>query len=216
MIKLATSLVEKLLNQPESGMGYQLVEVSTTRSERKTGIAYNADLVLLEGEVRTMSKSAYESLYKGARSSLGKIADIRVLPRPIRHALVMEKSTSGKRGAAQDAPIETVENGEVFQRFSAYANDRRVASDKSLLPGTYATTEADARFVRTGADAVARYALPNLEPASYVFTSKPYARTEVQRGTVAPGYGQPGGGIEVIFPKGTQALTTTGPIKIPD
>ena len=80
----------------------------------------------------------------------------------------MEKSTSGKRGAAKDAPIETVENGEVFQRFSACANDRRVASDKSLLPGTYARTEADARFVRTGADAVA------------------------------------------------QALTTTGPLKIPD
>jgi hypothetical protein len=217
MIKLATPLVEKLLTQPESGMGYQRVEVTTTRSERKIGIAYNAELVLLESEARDgMTRSMYESLAKSARSSFGEIADIRVLFQPAGRSLVMEKSASGSSGPAKDAPIETTKASEVFKRFSAYPNDRRVASDKSLLPGTYATTEADARNVRTGTEAVARYALANPEPASNVFTSKPHAGTQVQRGKVAPANNQPGGGAEVIVPNGTQLLTTTGPVKIPD
>jgi len=41
------------------------------------------------------------------------------------------------------------------------------------LPGSYATTEADAKNVKTGKEAVARYALPNPDPASYVYTIKP-------------------------------------------
>lgn len=217
MFKLANPLVDKLLKQPESGMGYQRVEITTTRSERKSGIAYNADLVLLETEIRTaMSKPIYESLAKNAQSSLGEIADIRVVSQPTARTLVMEKSASSAAGPAKEAPIETTKAAEVFKRFSAYPKDRRVASDKSLLPGTYATTEADATNVRTGTDAVARYALPNPEPASNVFTSKPHPGTQVQRGIVAPAYGQPGGGVEVIFPQGTQLLTTSGPIKIPD
>ena len=104
----------------------------------------------------------------------------------------------------------------MFKRFSAYQNDRRDRPDKSLSPGSYATTEADARNVRTGAEAVARYALPDPKPASYVVTVRPNAATSIQTGTVAPAFGQPGGGVEVIFPAGTQPATVTGPTKLPD
>lgn len=85
-----------------------------------------------------------------------------------------------------------------------------------LLPGTYATTEADARNVKSGTDAVARYALPNPAPASCRFTITPRKDTPVQYGVVQPAHGQPGGGIEVIFTTGTQPRTVTGPDKIPD
>jgi hypothetical protein len=104
----------------------------------------------------------------------------------------------------------------VFKRFSAYPNDRRVASDGSLLSGTYATTEQDAKNVKTGKDAVARYALPDPAPASNVITVRPNKDTDIQRGIVEPAFGQPGGGVEVIFTNGTQPKTVTGPIKIPD
>ncbi len=80
----------------------------------------------------------------------------------------------------------------------------------------YATTEEDAKNVRTGKEAVARHALPKPAPASNVFTIKPRKDTVIQRGIVEPAYGQPGGGVEVIFTDGTQAGTVTGPEKIPD
>jgi hypothetical protein len=40
--------------------------------------------------------------------------------------------------------------------------------------------------------------------------------TVIQSGIVEPAYGQPGGGVEVIFTDGTQPKTVTGPDKIPD
>ena len=84
-------------------------------------------------------------------------------------------------------------------------------------PGTFATTKEDAdAHIKTGMDAIARYALPNPNPASNVFTAKPPADTDLQRGTVAPANNQPGGEVEVIFVNGTPDGTVTGPITIPD
>jgi hypothetical protein len=117
--------------------------------------------------------------------------------------------------ASQPAREKTKE-GEVLKRFVAYANDVRLRADGSWRPGTFATTEEDAKNVKTGTEAVARYALPNPAPASYVFTGKPKKDTVIQRGTAAPAYGQPGGGAEVYFKDGTQPKTVTGPDKIPN
>src|SRR6266700_7231504 len=39
--------------------------------------------------------------------------------------------------------------------------------------------------------------------------------TDIQRGIVEPAFGQPGGGVEVIFTNGTQPKTVTRPMKIP-
>src|SRR4051794_38139808 len=90
--------------------------------------------------------------------------------------------------------------GEVFKRHCAYANDRRVTDKKGLTPGTFATTKEDTdAFVKTGTDAVKRYALENKKPASNVFMIDPPEKTSLQRGIVAPAYGEPGGGVEVIF-----------------
>jgi hypothetical protein len=119
--------------------------------------------------------------------------------------------------AAEDAPITLTELAEIFKRFSAYANDNRVTSGMGLTPGTFATTKEDADAnVKTGTDAVARYALPNNKPASNVFTITPAEDTEVKRGTAQPAFNQPGGGVEVIFVNGLPDGTVTGPVTIPD
>jgi hypothetical protein len=119
--------------------------------------------------------------------------------------------------AAQDAPITLTELAEIFKRFSAYANDHRVTPGKGLTPGTFATTKEDADAnIKTGTDAVARYALPNSKPASNVFTISPAKDTEVKRGTAQPANNQPGGGVEVIFVNGLPDGTVTGPVTIPD
>lgn len=216
MLKLAASQTSDLLRQPESGMGYQVVEATLSDDKTKRGVAYNAELLLFEEAPHHVDLKLLES----ARSAAGEIKALRVLPRATVTTLSARESSGAavqkKAGPAKDGPKEKTKADEVFKRFSAYPNDRRVASDGSLLAGTYATTEEDAKNVKTGKDAVARYALPNSAPASNVFTIRPNKDTDIQRGIVEPAFGQPGGGVEVIFTNGTQPKTVTGPTKIPD
>ena len=61
-----------------------------------------------------------------------------------------------------------------------------------------------------------RYALENKKPASNLFTITPPEKTSLRRGTVQPAYGEPGGGVEVIFVNGSPDGTVTGPETIPD
>ena len=221
MLKLDSSLQIQLLKQPESGMGYQIVEAVTSDHKVKRGTCYNAELLLFEEEPRAILRTSYKSLLAEAKISTGQITSLRViasaaLTSPI-YVLREASAVHERRGhPAKDAAVEKTKENEVFKRFTAYENDRRINSDGSLLPGTYATTEEDAKNVKTGKEAVARYALPNPKPASNVWTIRPRKDTLVQYGIVEPANGQPGGGVEVIFTTGTHAGTVTGPEKIPD
>ena len=216
MLKISSSHANYLLSQPESGMGYQHVEATTFDQKTRRGVALNAELLVFDDEDRRpLRTKTFRTLTEGSISSDLEIQALRVLARPAIRTL--ERREFGmKAGPAIEAPVEKTREGEVFKRFVAYANDVRLRSDKSWSPGTYATTEEDAKNVKTGTEAVSRYALPNSAPASYVFTGKPKKDTVIQRGTVAPAYGQPGGGVEVYFKDGTQPNTVTGPDKIPD
>ena len=222
MLKLAYNLSAELLAQPESGMGYQIVEAVTYGNAVRRGVVYNAELLLFEEEPRLMLKTTpFARLLSEAKNSIAEIKSLHVVTHTASTSsafALKETATSYGRKAppAKYALIEKTKEKEVFKRFTAYENDRRIKPDRSLLPGTYATTEEDAKNVRTGKEAVARYALPNPKPASNVFTIKPYKDTLIQRGMVEPANDQPGGGVEVIFTLGTQPGTVTGPDKIPD
>jgi hypothetical protein len=221
MLKLQHWDTNRLLAQPESGMGFQIVELTMTDRSTATGTVYNADLLLLDTEPKDrLLRETYDQLVRAAEDAGSRIHSVRVLPRRTadRGPRVMEdRSQTGQTsGPAKDAPTEKTSFGQMFKRFTAYENDHRVTSDRSLLPGTYATTAEDAQNVSSGRQAVARYALPNPAPASWVFTAIPDDETAIQRGIVEPAYGQPGGGVEVIFSEGTQRRTVTGPKKIPD
>lgn len=196
-------------------MGYQFVDTTLRDNRTKRGVAYNAELLLFEEEPRYLLRTEYRTLLKTAKSAVGEIKSLRFDPRPRPTSL---RSASVMRAApAKDAPEEKTKAGEVFKRFSAYEKDNRVKDDGSLRDGTYATTEEDAKNVKTGKDALARYALPNPQPASYRFTIKPEKDTVIQKGIVEPAYDQPGQGVEVIFTKGTTTNTVTlPPDKIPD
>lgn len=199
-------------------MGFQRVEVTRVGGGTAPGLVFNAEILALEEDATTtLNARVFGILAAAAASTAGRISGIRVIDTTPRQTMVRERHGAAQHsGEAKDAPVETTKRGELFKRFSAYWNDRRVKADGSLLPGTFATTEEDATNVSSGRDAVSRYALANPEPASWVFTSHPAAATSIKRGIVAPANGQPGGGVEVIFPDGTQPATTTGPDKIPD
>ena len=221
MVRLDAALIRELLAQHESGMGYQLVDVRLRRggAAGRSGIVLNGDVLLWSNELSRLTSLSYSKMLSLARSE-PDIAAIRVLP----YGEVPQEDEFRKiesfhhwfsaRGADKE-PIQGSGRNGRFKRFSAYENDRRVTSERGLLAGTYATTEEDAANVATGKQAVARYALPNSDPAIYVFTVLPPEKTPIQLGEVDPNYGQPGGGVEVIFVGGSPPHTVTGPETIP-
>jgi hypothetical protein len=213
----------ELIAQPESGMGYQNLAIELRTGEVRYGTAFNAEFLLYSGEpahaLRKISEPG-QRLLMLERKEVGlgeEIRSLKVLQREAGISTRVRESSSSTQSSsgASEAPVEELQDEENFKRFSAYANDRRVTAGGALVPGTYATTEADATHVKTGRDAVKRYALPNPKPAVYVFTIDPPLITRLQRGVAQPAYGQPGGGVEVIFVNGSPDKTVTGPAQIP-
>ncbi len=218
MIKLLVNQIGSLIHQPESGMGYQTVEVEYQSTKRKATV-YNAELLMWEQEPRTMLVEAFETLIsKASVSETEFIKSIRVISPP----KVVVESIAGKllkelRGIpATEGDSRKTKEKDVFMRFTAYVNDRRITAEKGLLPGTYATTEADSRNVKTGAEAVERYALPDPRPAKYRYRIDPLKDTVYREGIVQPAYGHKGGGVEVIFDNGTGKDTVSGPAVLPE
>jgi len=86
------------------------------------------------------------------------------------------------------------------------------------LAGTYAAPESEVPFVPTGFVAVGRFALPNTLPASFHYLIEAPAGTSVDFGTVAPAFGQAGGGVEAYFASAvTNAKVPPAPVvRLPD
>jgi len=224
MIALDEVWTSDLLALPESGMGFQFVEFVTDDAQRQSGIAFNAEFLIGAQESRTTLGDAerirFAQLERSARRPRTLVREIHLLS-PDRWAdlgLQVKEAhspylTHGR--PAKDAQIEFTEPQERFFRFSAFRHDKRINGDLSLRPGTYASTFKDATNVRTGADAVRRYALPNPDPAVHRFLLQPPLPAAIQRGIAEPAHGQPGGGVEVVFPRGTAARTVLSESKIP-
>ena len=107
----------------------------------------------------------------------------------------------------------------VFHRFSTFNPDRRVDPQTgSFVAGTYAAPESEIRFVPTGFTAVGRFALPNKWPASHHYEIEAPKGTSVAFGTVAPAFGQAGGGVEAYFASAVTnaAVPPTPPSLLPD
>jgi len=210
MLKLLDEHSALLLLQPESGMGYQVVEATSVDDKKRECVVYNAELLIYSEELERVEKGlSYKLLLEKTASFSYGIKDLRVISSFWKFASIAES-----QGAAQ-SPIKYTGKNEIFKRFSAYEKDNRITLSRGLLPWTYATTEDDAKHVRTGMDAVARYALPNPDPAIYVFVIRPPEDTEVKRGIVQPANSQHGGGIEIIFTKGSPDNTVSLPYTIP-
>jgi hypothetical protein len=132
MLKLNSTLQCLLLNQHESGMGYQIVEATTFDNKIKRGIAYNAELLLFEEEPRRMFRTAsFAQLLNEAKISTDEIRSLQVVTNtaPASPAFVLrEAATSYGRKAmlAKEAPIEKTREKEVFKRFTAYENDHPI------------------------------------------------------------------------------------------
>ncbi len=204
---------------PETGMGFQIVESAQERGTAAR-IVLNAQFLqaLPPVEHRVAEKAPELAGWASVFRQPAKIGMVRVLsPAEARDRgyLIASKRMAGA-GPANQAPITPSGPKEPFRRYSAFPNDHRINSDGSVLPGTYVTTRKDGETnVRTGMDAVRRYALPNPDPAIYLFEIVPPSVVPVRRGVVAPQFGQPGGGVEIILEDGAPIGSAQGRTEIP-
>lgn len=135
---------------------------------------------------------------------LNKDKQGRINIQPVQHCFTLEYPQSTKSASKNEVPgFETKTGaGDVFYRLSAYRNDARIGADGEVVPGAYATTEADIKSVSSGFAAVKRYALPCRLPAIHVFIITPPPNTDVVYGEVASVDDLTGGGSEAYFPSG--------------
>ncbi len=211
--RLYNSDTQLLLDQPETGMGYQIVEVQKkTYYSRHIMIVLNSELAFDAGDYsiyeRRMATEGYSKMFSEA-----SMADINIL-KVFRHppsatGMVMERAFSDTSRGAIDSPKEKADGQEVFVRISAYHDDKRIDTvNKCLRSGSFATTLKDyLHTVNNRINPIARYALPNTEIIKWAFYIQPANNDMLQRGIVQPANEQPGGGEEAYFEKGTSKNT---------
>jgi hypothetical protein len=218
MWHLDGSAIRSLMDLPETGMGFQLVEAVVwgnikpflvLNSERATDLS---EIGLEPGEdpsailrnglriIDAINSSVVETIIAAPQPHSFKLLSSRIAEAQI--------SAGTAAGAILQAALPSslvkhvsLSANRVFHRFSAFNPDRRVDQlTGSFLPGTYGTPESEIPFVPTGFVAVGRFALPNNLPASHHYEIEAPAGSAVHFGTVAPAFGQAGGGVEAYFP----------------
>jgi hypothetical protein len=217
--RIHSSDANTLLDRPETGMGYQIVEASKIlESDIKRYIVYNSQIAVdLDLNFKTYKRQLFSEGYTRALNTSNQLVlstnSIRVLNKTevlqtkalsFSEAKRGKKRHSGDKGS-KDNPKEYANGSEVFVRLSAYEEDKRIDFEKKKLkPGSYTTTDKDyLECVATNDDPVDRYALPNDEEIKWAFYIKPKSSDTLQRGIVQPAFDHEGGGIEAYFENGT-------------
>jgi len=203
-----------LLVLPETGMGFQLVE-AMAMGETRPFLVLNAEHAMDLGEIKLEpSDDPLAILRNGLRIieliHKGPVATFVSAPAPHSFRLLGSRISGPIAGTAVQIATPsslvkcvTLSASRVFHRFSAFNPDRRVnPATGSFLPGTYAAPQSEVPFVPTGFTAVGRFALPNSLPASHHYEIDAPLGTVVDFGTVAPAFGQAGGGVEAYFKNG--------------
>lgn len=210
--KLSTSQENDLLNQPETGMGYQIVEASKAgHYTREKFLVLNSEIVIEmngyeDANVRKVINEGIFSIKAGANYiTLNSITVLN--EKQIRNAV--NESKSEKESGAIDNAVENANGEEIFVRLSAFDNDRRIDKiNKCLRAGSFTTTMDDyVKCKTTNDDPVERYALPNNDEIKFAFHIQPKKADSLQRGIVQPANGKQGEGKEAYFAQGTSSGT---------
>jgi hypothetical protein len=206
--KLSATQENDLLRQPETGMGYQVIEASRAGSyTRENFLVLNSEVVIeMNGyesdNVRKIMREGISSVKMS--SNYITLNSISVFNKNKFRSVVNETKTEKEKGAI-DNPVENADGEEIFVRLSAFDDDKRVDKvNKCLRPGSYTTTMDDYLKCKvTNDDPVERYALPNNDEIKFAFHIQPKKTDTLQRGTVQPANGKRGGGKEAYFANGT-------------
>lgn len=206
--RLSSSQENNLLNLPETGMGYQIIDaVKSGTYHREKFVVLNSEIAIemngYEGD--HIRKVINEGISKvKASANLITLNSLAVLSERQFRNYLGEPQNDNEKGVL-DNPVESANGNEMFVRLSAFDDDKRIDKvNRCLRPGSFTTTEVDyivCKFMDD--DPVERYALPNNDEIKYAFHIQPLRIDTLQRGRVQPAYGKKGGGIEAYFAKGT-------------
>ena len=217
MWNLDTTAIEDLTRLPETGMGFQLVEsliwgtptpLLIFNSERAIDLSQvgleggdDPDVILRNGlrVIEALKGDVVTTVFSAPAPRSFRLLNARIGFLPPTNAPAV---SAGVRAALPASLVkhDKLKSNRVFHRFSAFSPDRRVDPiTGSFVAGTYAAPASEVPFVPTGFVAVGRFALPNNLPASFHYEIEAPAGTSVDFGTVAPAFGQAGGGVEAYF-----------------
>lgn len=208
-----------LLALPESGPGFQIVE-AVFHGKKSTYIVWNAEFAIDLKEA-PISRDDITGALLGGWINEQALSSITIIAAPSLHdfslvgSRVHSSASTVVSGSSAVSPppstlvkTVTLTNPRKFYRFSPFSTDRRVdPTNGHFLPGTYCCPESEEPFVPSGFSAVGRFALPSAQPASYRYEITADSGTNVLFGTVAPAYGQAGGGVEAYLPAGATNVT---------
>jgi len=213
---------DTLLEQPETGMGYQIVRATQyNRTSYKRLVVYNTRLAIdLDNDFSVnrnkIITEGYKVMLSKATELMLETDSIKVIPHSeLKESVefsgvkkILFKRHTGTTGAT-DSQKENASGSENFVRLSAFEDDRRIdVINKRLKPGSFTTTEVDYKAcVSSNDDPVDRYALPNNDKIEWAFYIRPKLNDQLQRGVVQPAFGHAGGGIEAYFENGTSNNT---------
>lgn len=204
--KLRAEQESYLLNQPETGMGYQIIEAHRPgKYKSEEFLVLNSEIVIeMDGSENGYIRKIISEGLRSAKAGASYIAlnIIRVLnDKQFRNVVNESKS----RESAIDNPIENANGEETFVRLSAFDDDKRMDKvNKCLRPGSYTTTMDDyLKCKSNNDDPVERYALLSDDKIQFAFYIQPKKSNTLQRGIVQPVNGKRGGGKEAYFHKGT-------------
>jgi hypothetical protein len=206
--KLSTTQENDLLRQPETGMGYQVIEASKAGSyTREKFLVLNSEVIIEmdRDESDNVRKVINEGIFSiKSRANYIILNSISVLNEKQFRNIFSESRSENERGAIEN-PVENANGEETFVRLSAFDDDKRVDKvNKCLRPGSYTTTMDDyLKCKGTNDDPVERYALPSNDKIQFAFHIQPKKTDTLQRGTVQPANEKRGGGKEAYFDKGT-------------
>jgi hypothetical protein len=197
-----------LLNLPETGMGFQIIEAKKENSYSFFKyLVLNSEIVIdFDGTEDIFVKRVFSEGLISAKEKANYIilGSITLLNELNHRNFFNEMKTKGESGA-KDNKVEYANGKEVFVRLSAFENDKRIDKvNNCLLPGSYTTTIDDYEICKnSNDDSIERYALPNNDQIKHAFHILPLNSDTLQRGIVQPANGKRGGGKEVYFENGT-------------
>ena len=175
-----------LLQQPESGMGYQI-------AKDHFAVFLNAELAVLNPD---------EDLSTGLRVVFQKKAKWFQEFFEVTESDDQDKLLSGLDPYPNQEIPQIQTGGSYFSsssphgrylRYIAFMNDRRIyMANRSILANTYVTTAREAGIVPSGQAAVSRYGLPNPYPAWFCYEIRPTQSIQIHCGNSVPNFGQAG------------------------
>ena len=214
--KLSFAQENDLLSQPETGMGYQIIEAYKAGGYgREKFLVLNSEILIeMNGNESDNVRKVISEGITSIKMSASNIAlsAISVLSKN-QFRNVFNESKSESESGAIDNPVENANGQEVFVRLSAFEDDKRIDKiNKCLRPGSYTTTEDDYLKCKvSNDDPVERYALPSNDKIKFAFHIQPKRTDTLQRGKVQPANGKRGGGKEAYFANGTSNGTFLKP-----